>query len=489
MPSLAQSREDLQVNVFLVQPPDTPVDVEPLDSAGGSLDLFSPPWSLMCLQAFLQKHTRHICHFIDCRLFADLETELVARLEQLSPPRILVIHCPILALGQVAAVLEITKRHFPTMRTVLCGEYPSAFPDHVSEIPRADFALAGDPEPILRNLLDYIDVEQRLRRTPGLIMQGSLKTEPYWVPRLAGLALPDWKDIFWNEYTNDLYARSCRAEVRLTRGHSRTDGDRAFGGAGSPLRHWPMDRFAALVSRCSHTEIKEVVLTDSPGFWTRERLDQWIKELLYIRNQQPWSLTIAPMALDDDLVADLRESRCFRVEVVFPSCDRSALGAYGIKLDWRELSRTFQALTAKGIRVYPRYWIGSPEESSGEEERIIQAIRRFSLSDYRVEPFPFTIDSPLYEEQMDRGRAPLLDEWIKWSRDPWIMERPVPLWGGRESMERLEKHMKAIHKAIQRSPALLWARVRHACRSTNWIETLEDKAIAFLQRNRKPFQP
>lgn len=485
---LSQAWDDLQVNVFLIQPPDAPTPVAPLDSAQGALDPFSPPWNLMCLQAFLQRHTRHISRFIDCRLLTDLEPELIRRLEELEPPRVLVINCPTLALGQVAAVLEIAKRNFPAMRTVLCGEYPSTFPEHVSEIPRADFALAGDPEPILRNLLDYLDIPQRLRRTPGLIMEGSLNPKPYRLPRLAGLALADWKDIFWNEYTQILHTRACRAEARMTRGHTGNPGDRAYGDAGSGLRQWPMDRFANLVSQCSHTEIKEIVLTDPPAFWTPDRLREWVQALLYIRNLQPWSLSILPMTLDDELVKDLRSTRCVRVEVIFPSCDRGVLAEYGIKLDWKEPARTFRALTDAGIRVYPRYWIGGPEEHRGEPERITQTINRFGLCDYRVEPFPLVIDSPLYEQQLNQGTVPLLDEWIKWAREPWIMERPVPLWGGRDNVDILYRDLKMIHGWLQRSPGMIWARLRTLLRSKNWIETLEDKAIAFLQRNRKPTQ-
>lgn len=477
------------MNVFLIQPPDTPVAVGPLDSADGALDLFSPPWNLMSLQAFLQKHTRHICHFIDCRLFTELEAELVRALDHLSPPRIVVINCPILSLGQVTAVLDITKRHFPSMRTVLCGEYPSAYPEHVAEIHRADYALAGDPEPILRNLLDYLDVPQRLRRTPGLIMDDSLKIEPYWVNRLTRLALPDWKDIYWEDYSHEYYPHTRRAEMRLTRGHTRAPMDRAYGGAGAPLRQWPMDRIAALVSRCSHAEIKEVVLTDPPGFWSQDHLQEWVRQLLYIRNLQPWTLTLPPMPLEDDFISDLRESRCFRIEMVFPSCDRAVLSDYGIKTDWREWARTFQALKAKGVRVYPRYWIGNPEAPRGETDRILQAIRRLAIHEYRVEPFPFAIDSPLYEEHLDEWTAPVLDEWIRWARDPWFMQRPVPLWGGHESVAILKKQLKSIYAALHRSPTLVWARLRHKLHSRSLIETLEDKAIAFLQRNRKASTP
>jgi len=53
----------------------------------------------------------------------------------------------------------------------------------------------------------------------------------------------------------------------------------------------------------------------------------------------------------------------------------------------------------------------------------------------------------------------------------------------------LDQQLKQIQRSLHRSPGLLWARLRTQMRSRNWIETLEDKAITFLQRNRKPFRP
>lgn len=435
----------------------------------------------MCLQTYLQKHTRHISRFIDCRLMRDLEMELVRSLEELAPPRIMVVNCPILALGQVAAVLEIAKRHFPTMRTVLCGAYPSAFPEHVADIPRADFALAGDPEPILRNLLDYVDVEPRLRRTPGLIMYGSVKIKPYWLPRLNALPLPHWEGIYWRDYQQ---GHACRAIARVTRGHAGTAGQRNHGECAQPARVWPLDRMAQFVSRCSNTEIGEVMLDDPPGHWDDQTLSAWTQALLHVRNAQPWGLTIHPLPLSEQLMDNLVETRCKRIDVLFPSLDRQVLSQYDLKLDGRGLEATWAYLRAQGIYVFPRFWLGSPEEPRGESDRIAQFIRRFALCDYRIEPFPFIIDSPLYAEHIENGEAAHLQEWIKWSRDPWLEERPVPLWGGRQRVAELDEQLQSIRKTLQRSPGLTWARWRNALKSRNWIELLEDRAIDWLQRRR-----
>lgn len=454
-----------------------------LESPSGASHLLSPPWNLMCLQAYLHKHTRHISRFIDCRLMSDLEAELVARLELMQPPRILVINCPILSLGQVAAVLEICKRNIPNMRTVLCGAYPSAFPDKVAEIPRVDFALAGDPEPILRSLLDHIDIETRQRRIPGLIMNGSLETTPHWLKTLDRLAIPSWDGIFWGEYGHGLPTHLARAEVRLSRGHSGNSADRASESAHEPFRLWPIKKMAALLSHSNHVDLSEFVLTDPPGLWTAERLRQWTAALASQRSVHPWSLRLFPIKLDEDIVADMVITRCRRVELVFPTCDRTLLRQYGISDDWQETADMIETLRDNHIEVLPRFWIGGPEEERGEEKSIAQMIRRFRFFEYVVEPFPFTLDSPLYNEQTQEATPPGLREWIQWSRDPWTGERPVPLWGGRKDLPRIAAQLKFIRKTVDRSPAMLMMRVRRGLNPKHWIESIESWALGLLHRN------
>ena len=474
------------MNVFLIQPPAAAPEWEPLDTARGQFDLFAPPWNLLCLQSFLQKHTRHVCQYIDCRLAHDLEKELIDQLEELPPPRMVVVNCPILALGQVSAVLEITKRHYPAMRTVICGEFPTRYPDHVTDIPRVDYALSGDPEPILRNLLDYLDVPQRLRRTPGLIMPETTERKPYWVPRLVTLALPDWDGYFWRDYAHQLTGDFCRSEMRITRGHSGLKADRAFGGQPDTLREWPMERLANTLSRSAHTEIKEVMLTDPPGFWNPDRLKQWAQSLLLVRNVQFWSLAMYPTRLDYELIADLFEARCSRIDFIVPSCDPEVLAAYGLKWDWQEWQETLQMMRDRGIKAFPRFWIGSPEESAGESQRIADRIRQLQLLDYRVEPFPYVVDSPLYSELREKGIEPDMREWIRWSRDPWIENRPVRCWGGPDQLDAIKKEIKHVQHHLQRSPGMAWARIKAHLGARNWIEAIEDKALSYLQRNRNP---
>jgi hypothetical protein len=155
------------VNVLIIQPPDQTPYLDTIESRPGEVSLLSPPWDLLCLEAYLEARTRHRGQLIDCRLFSDLEHELVAAIQAIPTPHLAMVNTTTSNLGQSAAVLEIIKRRFAVTNTVVFGSHPSQFPDEAL-LPHADYAMVGDPEPILRNLLDSLGRGPRLRRVPGL---------------------------------------------------------------------------------------------------------------------------------------------------------------------------------------------------------------------------------------------------------------------------------------------------------------------------------
>ncbi len=467
------------MNVLLIEPPAPTQPVAAFDSeTGGALSL-APSWNLLCLRSYLLEHTRHFCQLVDCRLFADLETELVEAMESGDPADFAVINTTSLGVGQAAAVLEIIKRRSPRIRTVVCGQHPSQFPDHVSTMPRVDFALAGDPEPVLRNLLDYVDVEQRMRRIPGLILAGGSTVRPYWLDDLRSLSLPDWQGVFWPAYRSGPGGATARVYARLSRGHSGVPADRACGDAHEPLRLWALDRMATALQKAGHKGVTEVSLNDPPGIWTPERLNQWCAALRHERNVQPWSIQLFPTLLDDDTMDLLQITLCRRVEFVFPSCDPAILRWYGCILPPRDMAATLSQLEQAGIQVRVRFWIGGPEERPGEEARATRMIRATGFRPYSLHPFPFRMDAPIYQD-FQQSASTHVDDWVAWSRDPWIMDRPVPLWGGQAAAPRLTAQFESIRKSVQRSPSRVLTRMVQGLRPRSWIAALEDKAIGML---------
>jgi hypothetical protein len=75
---------------------------------------------------------------------------------------------------------------------------------------------------------------------------------------------------------------------------------------------------------------------------------------------------------------------------------------------------------------------------------------------------------------------PHLDDWLKWARNPWLVERPVALWGGEPDIKRLKKMMLRTQLAIVRSPGRHFKHVLQTLRGTNWIQTFEQRALALI---------
>lgn len=471
------------MNVLLIQPPDPAPAVLPHEP--GEAYLFGPPWELLCLRSHLLDRTRYLCSIIDARLFTDVEQELVEAVKSLGEPPVAAVHTTTVGLGQASAVIEILKRRFPEIRVAIFGQHPSQFPQHAGVMPWVDYALAGDPEPILRNLLDYLDVEARLRRAPGLVLAGDERGTPYWLPDLRSLSLPDWQGVFWGGYRMGPRSEVCRGLARLSRGHTRCPADRAAGAGYEPLRLWPTDRMAAALQKAGHLGVTEILFVDPPGIWTPQLLDEWCRALDRVQNTQPWGLQLLPTLLKADTIDYLSRSLCRRLDFIFPSCDRKVLKRYGCIVTPEGLAAETARLEQNGIRVHYRFWLGGPEEREDEQARVFQTIRSLGFPPFSLSAFPYRLDAPLYAEHAAEASTGL-EDWIRWARNPWITERPVALWGGPDAAEDVDITIELILKAARRDPRNLLKRLLATVFSRNWISFLESKAVGMMERPPAP---
>ncbi len=458
------------MKVLLIEPPPPSVGMAAIAPAGTRV--FSPPWLLLCLGAYLRERTRFECHFTDARLYSHLEPELIAAVK-LTQADVAVVHANPATTGEAAAVLDILKRYFPSLVTVVCGPFSSQFAVGTPDLARADYALAGDPEPILRDLLEYYGLPRKLLRVPGLMSRWMPQgREPAWTNDLKSLSLPDWSAVAWPVYAGP--DQRVRVAARLSRGHSRLPADRAFGERDQPLRFWPMERLAASIQKSTAHDISEVFLDDPPGIWTPQRLADWCQTLIRTRNTQNWSLRLLPTHLSDSTIELLARSCCTRVEVLYPAVAPPYLERYGCHIKARDLRATLHALDALGIRVNLRFWLAGPESPPDEVEGILAILRSLDYPAAAFEIHPFIPDSPLAAEHPEARK--ILAEWIEWLTDPWIHPRPQLAWNSSDSAALLTESVRRIEKSIRYDPM---RRLRHfwnRLAGHNWIEHWENRA-------------
>lgn len=458
------------MKVLLLEPPAAGggcVSFEPAEHR-----VFAPPWLLLCVWSYLRERTRHECFFSDARLYTDIESELVSAVE-LSNAEVVVVHVEPSTTAEAACIFDILKRHFPSITTVACGSHPSQFVNASPDLARADYALAGDPEPILRDLLEYYNLPRKLLRVRGLLARWMPPGRgPAWLDDLRSLSLPDWTGVLWSAYAGP--DKRIRASARLTRGHSRSPADRAYGDHGEPLRIWPMERLAVAIQKSTAQSIHEVFLSDPPGVWTLERLSQWCQALMTVRNTQHWSFRMLPTLLSSETIEALVKSNCTRVEFLFPSVLPHLLERYGCTVKPGEFRATLYALESAGIRAHLRFWLAGPESPTHEPRHILKVIRMFNYPTAAFETHPFRPDSPLSVEHPVAQKK--LADWLEWIKDPWMHSKPALTWTHDDPTAYLTASVRYIEKAVRLDPRRrlrhLWAHLT----GRNWIVHWETRA-------------
>ncbi len=441
------------MNIILIQPSTQPEAIDSVYVSPHESAPFSPNWEMLCLQGYILRHTGLFAKYIDTRLFSNLQPELINAIKGSQPVKFAVVNATSNTLGSAAAVLDIIKRQHPEIKTVLCGQFPSQFPGKAAKIPRADFSLSGDPEPILHSLIKHINFPQRLHRIPGLVSSNSDKVvKPQWLKSLNTLPLDEdaSSGVYWPAYTDE--DGKTTMEMRISRGNSKTAADRAFGSANEPLRLRDFHKMAELLESTVRNGVTEVCLSDPPGIWTPDRIRNWCSALRSVRNYQRWRISVLPHDFSMHIIDLMAAAKCQGIDLILPSCRLKSLEKFGCHTDKRKLVDLVDYLRFKGISPRLRIWIGGPEEPAGEARKITDCISLLGYPDYLIHNYPFYIDSKLYQEiRQTHNALPVLDDWMEWSTNPWLVRQPCALWRGIESVDDITKDAQSIHRSVKRS--------------------------------------
>ena len=443
----------------VIEPPEAFPVVEPLRSRNAPPPIFAPPWSLLCLRAYLIKRAGYLCQLIDTRLFNHFEQELVKALEQMPNLRVAVVNTSSLSLGQAMATMETIKRRFPAIKTVMCGPHPSQFPGLVQHLPWLDYALCGDPEPILRNLLARLDGKAKTQDIPGCIMADQPVVEPFWKMEPDNLFLFHEEGIDWRAYP---VGPVRQAIMRLTRGSA---GNIAAGLADEdfyqPLRTCPHEQAANILCEFRRLDITEVRIADPPGFWSHWEIEAWCETLLSKDNYQSWSIKLLPVPLTESTIGLLQAAHCKHVVFVCPSTDLDVLAKLGCVLPLRKFRATLDQLTAADISFHLHFWMGGLETNTQKRWDIIRILHDLKYPPFTLEPHPS--NQPLEVDREKSYDPAHIEAWIAWAKGPGEKKtRPKAPWTGNVPVADFVAAMNLVGLTVQRSP-LRW--LRHTLRS------------------------
>lgn len=384
------------MEVLIIQPPTKTVVA--FDQTDLRASHIAPPWDAMCLLGYLHGRSRHTGRIFDARKHVRWEAELERNLTTKTPAiEIAAIQCGRHDLSAVQNVVATLRRLQPGLPLVGFGELPTLSPTSFRTETGMDYGIVGDPEPVMRQLLDNFALPFRRKRIAGLLQEDSDAATPIWSGDLRTLACPDWNDVTsWAWYEGPCYPGGLRADVALTRGATAHPIDALLRPGGAPLRIWPFEQIAAALQECAHIGMLEVHFTDPPHVWDEGRLDAWLTRLTNLQNAQDWSLRLLAMPLDIDMRQRLVEQRCRRVELLIPSCDPRQAAHNGYEIpDHAQLTEMIRWFHSRDVLVDLIFWIGNPDEPRGEARRILDFLRNQRYGPFALEIHPrITAEEP-----------------------------------------------------------------------------------------------
>lgn len=311
--------------------------------------------------------------------------------------------------------LRIARKRHPDAKIVLGGAHPSYFPEQtLQHFEEADFAIRGEAEKALTDLIKYLSGPGILRREniPGLIWRenGQIKDNPPFFPDdLDSLGFPDWALINPCHYpfqTSYLTKSKIVAPLLMTRGCPyRCTFCAVRSITGNRIRSHSVAYIIEEIKLLkSDFGIQEVCFIDDNFLVFKDRIidlcEQLIKQKLGVR----WScFGIRLDMIDEEILSLMEKAGCYLLTVGIESGSQRILDHMKKNLTLELVEEKIGLIKTKTrIKVIGNFILGYPVEKEEDIYRTINFARSLPLYGANFFPFHPTPGTEIFNELIAR---------------------------------------------------------------------------------------
>jgi len=371
-----------------------------LGTPGGA----SEPLGLLALSAFLERRG-HACTLADGAILS--ETEILSRVEQFEPD--------IIGLSTMRHNWEATKALARRLKArfavpiVVGGPYVTGWrEDALAECDAIDYAVAGEGELTLCELLDALERSAPLDAVAGLIHRhgdGVLANAPR--PRISdldSLPFPDYSLVELGRYRPSIgfYRALPSANLMTTRGcpHRCT-----FCVSDGKLALMSPARVIELVRQLvENYRVRHLCFYDESFTIQRSRAEEICELLLEARVGVPWCANARVDQVDEKLLRLMKRAGCWKLLYGLESGVQKNLDTIAKRTTLDDARRAIEWTRKCGIETFATFMFGIPGETFEEGLQTIRFACELPL-DYaaflNLVPYKGT---PLYERIEEHGR-------------------------------------------------------------------------------------
>jgi len=440
------------VKVLLVQPrTDRVIATELPGMVSKEVGTF-PPLGILYLAGWLRGKTSHDVFVMDLASRDISLADFGTHLERQRPDVVGVTAITHNLVG-VRDVAELVKSTLPESIVVIGGPHVNAFGNEALTLQAVDYAIEGDGERSLGQLLDAVEGDGDLESVPGLHyrLEGKPATgaAPYYEEDLDSIPFPARDLVNVHDYFYVLGKRATFATVLSSRGcpFKCTFCSTPHGG----YRHRSADNVVDEIEGCLAAGAEEIHFVDDTFNLGKGRLAAVSQAILERGTKVRWSFRGRADGISDEGMALAASAGCVRVHLGVETGTDAGLKRLRKGMTLKDIERGVKLARKHGIVSAAYFILGCPHEPTAKKvwETVSFAIRLdpdFAMFNL-LAIYP---DTELFDEAVEKKLlAPAF--WLDFVRDPQP-DFTIPLWEEHLPRAQLQSLLERAYRRFYLRP-------------------------------------
>ncbi len=428
----------------------------------------SPPLGMGYLIA-VAKQRGLSAKFIDMGVSHFIVEDLLEYIGQIRP-KLVGFTAYTVQIKSAAFIAKAVKKRFPALPVCVGGVHATVTPkETLEEFEDFDFAVCGEAELILPDIIESVDRGKPLSDIPGVVTRDKNEFTRQAIERLDDLPFPAWEDFDLTDYQG-CYPHRTNLELPMTtsRGcpYSCVFCVRAFG---------KRRRFRSIQSVISEIErniedfgCESICFADETFMfdlkWCNELFEQMIERGL--NKKITWSCSSRVNNVSPELFSLMRKAGCYYVFFGLESGDDAILKTTKKRITIEQIKRAIQWAKEARLVCVGSFIIGLPGETAetvNNNIKLAKELDLYSITFPIAVPFPGTALRRMAENR-EYGMRILSDNWDDYGKQyPGVMESDVlPIEERRELQKKgyeehpkkeIEQYMERVFGCEQDDPA------------------------------------
>lgn len=387
-----------------------------------------------------------------------------------------------ISVNNAARIATRVKELAPDVVAVLGGPHVSAIPRPTLEaFPDIDFAVVGEGEHSLFELLERLEQRRAVDDVPGLAYRrnGAIHANPRapYIDDLDELPPPAWDLLpdFPHHFQPSMfsYPRTPVATLITSRGcpFSCSFCDRSTSG-----RKGRMHSVGYVVELCRHLAglgVRHILFVDDLFTVRKDRVVELCQAFLDNGFDFSWSCNSHPNLLDLKTLKLMRRAGCWQIAYGIESGSQRILDVVKREVRIPRMRQTLRMTREAGIRTKGFLMIGHPTEGLDSLAENVGFLKQVELDMCQITKFTPYPGTPAYPTIREYGT---FDE--DWERMNAMSFRFIPHG---LSEEILETYFDHLYRTFYRRPDVLWALARLLVQEPRYIKRLASSSVVYVR--------